>query len=276
MVKKVPLVALLCLVGLATVWAGGKSEKAAAKPAEPRPVVKIASNVGIPTIYKEGKTITGYEFELTKQAFDRMGYDVEVVDVAFAGIFAGLMAEKWDMCVSGIYVTKARVKEMDFTDPYLEGFDAVVARGNGDVQKAADLKGKKVAGEAGTSSAAFLAGLEKVNGPFETLGYDKKQTMFLDLENGRVQALSTGMIDFVKINKAEPGKFKVIATSSENYMIAGAVRPGDKIKDIFNKGLNAMKKDGTLAKMYTTYLGLQVPVDAKFMQVFTTPYEPTR
>ena len=68
----------------------------------------------IESIYREGTEIKGYEYELYKEALNRAGYDVEVVDVAFAGIFAGLQAEKWDMACSDIYITKAREDEMDF------------------------------------------------------------------------------------------------------------------------------------------------------------------
>jgi ABC-type amino acid transport substrate-binding protein len=269
--KKTLLLLLIGIVSLSAVWAGGKSE-----PVEARPVVKIASNVGIPTIYKEGTELKGYTYDMMTEAFDRMGYDIEIVDVAFAGIFAGLMAEKWDMAFSGIFLTKAREETMDFTDPYNEGMDSIVALAKGDIQKVEDFKGKKIAAEAGTSSAAFLASFEGAYGPFETLGYDDKQTMFLDLENGRVQALATGMIDFIKQNKIDPGMFKVVVTSDDNYMIAGAVRTGDKIRDIFNEGLNSMKKDGTLAKLYEKNMGVPVPEGAKFIEVFTEPYVPTK
>jgi ABC-type amino acid transport substrate-binding protein len=269
--KKALLMILIGLVAVLATWSNAQSEQKAE-----RPVVKIASNVATPFIYKEGKKITGYEYEMAKEAFNRMGYDIEIVDVAFAGIFAGLQAEKWDMCISGIYLTKARVAEMDFTDPYNEGVDAIAGLAKGPIQKPEDLKGNKVATETGTSSAAFLAGLAKDYGPFDTLGYDNKQSMFDDLENGRVQALSSGMIDVAQRIKATPGKFIIITTSSDNYMIAGAVRKGDKIKDTFNQGLNSMKKDGTLAKLYQTYLGVPIPANAQFAKVFTQPYVPTK
>ena len=271
--KKILLVLLIGIVSLAAVWAGGKKADVAE---EARPVVKIASNVGLPTIYKEGTKITGYTYEMLKEAFDRQGYDIEIVDVAFAGIFAGLMAEKWDMAFSSIYLTKAREEEMDFTDPYNEGYNSIVALTKGDVQSPEDFKGKKIAAEAGTSSAAFLAGFEADYGPFETLSYDDKQTMFLDLENGRVQALATGILDYIKQNKEDPGMFQVVATSEDNYMIAGAVRTGDPIKDVFNEGLNSMKRDGTLRKLYEKYMGIPVPEGAKFIEVFTEPYVPTK
>ena len=59
-------------------------------------------------------------------------------------------------------------------------------------------------------------------------------------------------------------------------MIAGAVRTGDPIKDVFNKGLNSMKEDGTLAQLYKDNMGIDVPENAQFINVFTEPYVPTK
>lgn len=269
---KLALLSLLIgLTALSPIWATGEEEAG-----EVRPVVKIASNVGLPTIYKEGTQITGYTYVMMKEAFDRMGYDIEIVDVAFAGIFAGLMAEKWDMAFSSIYLTKAREEEMDFTDPYNEGYNSVVALADGDVNGPDDLAGKRIAAETGTSSAAFLASFEGTHGPFETLVYDDKQTMFLDLENGRVQALATGILDAVKQMREDPGMFEVVITSDDNFMIAGAVRTGDPIRDVFNEGLNSMKMDGTLRRLYEEYMGMAVPEAARFIDVFEEAYVPMK
>ena len=269
--KKILIALLIGLLAMSAVWAEGSVEESAK-----RPVVKIASNVGIPTIYKEGLEMKGYTYDMLIEAFDREGYDVEFVDVAFAGIFAGLQAEKWDMAFSGIYLTKAREAEMDFTDPYNEGYNCLVALEKSGINGKSDLKGKKIATEAGTSSAAFLESLAGEYGPFEVLGYDDKQTMFLDLENGRVDVLASGAIDAILQMKDNPGYFKMVAYSEDNYMIAGAVRTGDPIKDVFNKGMNSMKADGTLAALYKKNLGIDPPENSAITTIFTEPYVPTK
>lgn len=269
--KRFLLTMLIGLMVITSVFAQGSTET---QPA--RPVVKIASNVGIPTIYKEGLEMKGYTYDMIIEAFDREGYDVEFVDVAFAGIFAGLMAEKWDMAFSSIYLTKAREEEMDFTDPYNEGYNCLVTLEKSDIADVGDLKNRTIATEAGTSSAAYLEGLTGEFGPFKVLGYDDKQTMFLDLENGRVEVVASGVMDAILEMKDNPGYFKIVATSDDNYMIAGAVRTGDPIKDVFNKGLNSMKEDGTLAQLYKENMGIDVPENAEFIKVFTEPYVPTK
>ena len=62
--------------------------------------------------------------------------------------------------------------------------------------------------------------------------------------------LSTGILDAVKQMREDPGMFEVVITSDDNFMIAGAVRTGDSIRDVFNEGLNSMKEDGTLRRLY--------------------------
>ena len=69
-----------------------------AVPAEKRPVIKVGQNVGnSPWVFNQGGEIVGFETEMVREALNRMGYDMEVVDVPFAGIFAGLQADKWQI-----------------------------------------------------------------------------------------------------------------------------------------------------------------------------------
>ena len=189
---------------------------------EPRPVKKVASNVQLPlNIYREGTEIKGFEYEVYTEALNRAGYDVEVVDVAFAGIFAGLQAEKWDMACSGIYITEAREDEMDFTEPFRDDYDVLIAKADGDVNSLEDLKGKVAGTETGTSEAAYLASLIAEYGPFETQLYEDKETSYLDLESGRIAVLTDSMEAFV-IRKAEYPEYQ--GRCRESGQIHGGMR----------------------------------------------------
>lgn len=242
----------------------------------PLPVVKVASNVSLPLrIYKEGNVIKGFEYDVYKQALNRAGYDVQVVDVAFAGIFAGLQSEKWDMACSSIYITKEREDQMDFTEPLAEGFEAAVAPVDGEVKTLADFKGKVIGTETGTSQAAWLASMQKEYGPFQIRGYEERETQYLDLEAGRIQALTTGYNTAVIYLKDKP-KYHIIATSKNNFMIGCAVRKDDALKEKFNKALQEMKKDGTTEKLYVQYFGQKPPADSAVTRIFTEPYVPNK
>jgi ABC-type amino acid transport substrate-binding protein len=242
----------------------------------PRPVKKVASNAQIALrIYKEGNEVKGYEYDLYKEALNRAGYEVELVDVAFAGIFAGLLAEKWDMACSNIFITMQRAEEMDFTEPFNEGFDVAVAKKSSDVQSLSDFQGKVIGSETGTSQAAWLAGMNTEYGPFQTQLYEDAETQWLDLDNGRISALTTSFITAVLKIKDNPD-LQIIAESDDNFMVGCFLRKGDPLKAEMDTALQSMKEDGTLAALYEQYFGTKPPADSAIVNIFTEPHVPTR
>jgi ABC-type amino acid transport substrate-binding protein len=245
--------------------------------AEARPVKKVASNVQYVAVmvYREGNEIKGYEYELYKEALNRAGYDVEVVDVAFAGIFAGLQAEKWDLACSNIFITIERENEMDFTEPFFEGFDFLVALEDGPVKTLEDIRGKTLGTETGTSQAAYLASLSAEYGPFQTNLYEDSETQWGDLMNGRIAALSTGGTAFALRLRANP-IFVKVAESQDNFKVGCAMRTGDPFKEEFDTALRSMKEDGTTAALFEKYFLFPAPEDSAATTIFTEPHVPTR
>jgi ABC-type amino acid transport substrate-binding protein len=243
---------------------------------EPRPVKKVASNVQIlRRIYREGNEIKGYEYEIYKEALNRAGYDLEVVDVAFAGIFAGLQAEKWDMACSNIFITLARVEEMDFAEPFLEGYDVAVALKDGEVKSLDDFAGKIIGTETGTSQAAWLATLTNEYGPYQTQLYEDAETQWLDLETGRIDALTTSFITAV-VRLEENPNVEIIANSEDNFLVSCALRKGDPLKAEVDAAIQSMKEDGTIAALFEKYFLIAPPADSAAVTVFTEPHVPTR
>ena len=271
--KLLSLLVVLTMVSGAALFARGGQEEAAEK--DERPVVEVGSNVQIPLrIYYEGEQIKGYEYEVYKEALNRAGYKVEVVDVAFAGIFAGLKAEKWNIAASNIYVTKSRAESMDFSNPYLESYDAVMVREDSDIDSLEDLEGKIVGTEGGTTQAAYARRLEDQYGPFEEIRkFEDVETQMLDLENGRIDALTLGHPTAVVYRK-ERGIFEILGTSKENFMIAAFFRKGDPLRDEFNAALKEMKQDGTTAELFEKYFDEPPAEGTAPVRVFEEPYVP--
>lgn len=256
------------------LFARGEAEEA---PAEQRETITVASNVQIPLrIFYEGQDIRGYEYELYTEALERAGYEVEVEDVDFSGIIPGLQAEQWDVAASNIFITEERASEMDSSEPYLESFDAIMVREEDDsISDFSDLEGKVVGTEIGTTQAAFASQLEDEYGPFEeTRGYDDIETQLLDLENGRIDALTLGHPTAVEYI-ADGRPFSVLGLSEDNFMIGAFFREGDPLRDEFTEALQEMKEDGTTAELYETYFGDPPDEGSAPVRVFSEPYDPS-
>jgi ABC-type amino acid transport substrate-binding protein len=160
---------------------------------------------------------------------------------------------------------------MAFTEPWTEGFEAAVAPVDGEVKTLEDFKGKVIGTETGTSQAAWLASMQKEYGPFEIRGYEDRETQYLDMEAGRIQALTTGYNTAVAYLKDKP-QYHIIATSKENFMIGCAVRTGDPLKEEFDKALHEMKEDGTTEELFVKYFGEKPPAGSAVTRIFTEPY----
>jgi len=268
--KSVAVVVIVAmLLGGGMLFARGEAE------VDETPVARVASNVQIPyRIFYEGEEIRGYEYEVYTEALNRAGYEVEVIDLDFAGIIPGLQAEQWDVAASNIFITHERAQSMDYSEPYFESFDVIMIRNDDDsINALEDLEGKVVGTEVGTTQAAYADELEGRYGPFEIRGFDDVETQILDLEIGRIDALTLGHPTAVEYIE-DTGMFEILGHSEDNFMIGAFFRQDDPLRDEFTQALQEMKREGVTGELYEKYFGEPAPEGSAMIRVFDEPYVP--
>ena len=107
--------------------------------------------------FVENNKRTGFDVELLEAMAKAKGKRVEWVDIDFKGLIPGLVAKRFDVAVSAIYITDERKKVVDFADPFfVGGLVAMTKDGNSAIKTLADLDGKKVTVQVGTKSVSYL------------------------------------------------------------------------------------------------------------------------
>jgi polar amino acid transport system substrate-binding protein len=102
----------------------------------------------------DGKTVEGADVDLAKAIGDKLGLKVAVRNATFDSIIPGLAANKYDLGMSSFTDTKEREKTVDFVTYLRAGTSFYTkAKGGTDVAGLADICGKKVAVEKGTTQA---------------------------------------------------------------------------------------------------------------------------
>ena len=81
-----------------------------------------------PWEYKEGSDIIGIDADIAKAICDKMGYDLEINDMAFEAILAAISSGKADFGAAGMTVNEERLKSVDFTDTYANASQVVIVR----------------------------------------------------------------------------------------------------------------------------------------------------
>ena len=178
MLKKILAGGVLALALFGVVSCGAK---------QPSKIV-IASDATFPPMemVDENKAIVGLDVDLMNAAAKAGGFTVEFKNTAWDGIFAGLDNGKYDAVMSSVTITDERKKTMDFSMPYFNAGQILVVKSdvNG-VQSLADLKGKTVGAQIGTTGAFEIDKVKDAN-KITPKTYDEIGLAFEDLVNGRI------------------------------------------------------------------------------------------
>jgi len=240
MLKRVLAGAVLALALLGVVSCGAR---------QPTKIV-IASDATFPPMemVDESKNIVGFDVDLMNAAAKAGGFTVEFKNTAWDGIFAGLEAGKYDAVMSSVTITDDRKKTMDFSVPYINAGQVVVVKSEvNNVEKLADLKGKTVGCQIGTTGA-FAIDKEKDADKITEKTYDEIGLAFEDLVNGRIAGVvidSPVAANYALQNPNYKGKLKTVGAAFTTEYYGVAVKKGNtKVLDVINAGLKKILDAG--------------------------------
>jgi len=235
---------VVCAAMTVTAFAAPKSIKVATDATWP-PMEMVDAN----------KKIVGYDIDFLNAVAKEAGIAVEFKNTAWDGIFAGLDSGQYDAIISPVTITEERKAKYDFTDAYTSiGQILVVPKTDKTSKTIADLKGKKVGSQIGTTGAMEV---NKVAG-VESKTYDEIGLAFADMAAGRISGVVCDepvAAHFALQKKEYKEKFKIVgkAFTKEGYGIV--VKKGNKeLVDLLNKGIKSVKAKKLDTKIHTKWV----------------------
>jgi polar amino acid transport system substrate-binding protein len=214
--------------------------------AQPKKVV-VATDATWPPMemLDANKNIIGFDIDYMKAVAKEAGFQVEFKNTAWDGIFGGLETGNYDAIISSVTITDERKKKYDFSLPYINaGQVLVVPKTTRGVRTLADMKGKKVGAQIGTTGAMEI---QKVKG-VELKNYDEIGLAFEDMAAGRIAGVvcDTPVAADYALQRAEyKAKFMIVGEPFTQEQYGIVVKKGDKqLIDLLNKGIKAVKQKG--------------------------------
>ena len=240
----------------------GACGKTEAPPAPAPAPVKVYA-VGTDAAYapfesqNEKGEIVGFDIEVVQAIAKQAGFEVKFVNTPWEGIFNALGQGDRDLLASSVTITAERRQTMDFSDPYFDAAQLIAVKGDSKVAKFADLLKLKVGVQTGTTGDEAVTRLLGKNST-GIRRFESTPLALKELDSGGVDAVVADngvVIHFVANN---PGsKFKTVADRDfvpEQYGIA--LKKGNaELRGLVNKGLAAIKADGSYDRIYTKYFG---------------------
>lgn len=199
-------------------------------------------------------TVTGIEIDILNLICEKLGVKLDIVQMDFDSVLPGVQAAKYDVGVSGISVTPAREKNVKFTNPYCLAAQAIVVLEGSEIQSKADLDGKKVSVQSGTTAESFC-----LENSYEVSAFKANADAQTAMVSGKVAAWVIDDLTAAEMvaayNEGNPEKKLVIldeAMTTEPYAFAFNMGSGDLVDEI-NKILDELVADGTVAKLFEKY-----------------------
>ena len=213
----------------------------------------------------ENNEIVGFDIDLAKAAGEKMGVDVEFQPIDWDSKELELNSGKIDLIWNGFSITDERKETMEFTQPYLDNKMIIIVNEGSDIKTKADLAGKNVGIQAG-SSAVDAVEKDDIHNEFASMPtYDTNVLALSDLEVGRVDAVvADHVVARYYLAQNQDKKFVILDDDfgSEVYGIA-AKKGNTELVDKLQTALDELSEDGTSAEISKKWFGEDIVVHNK-------------
>ena len=211
-------------------------------------------------------SVRGLDVDIGNAICAEMKLKCSWVKQEWDGMIPALISRKFDAIIASMSVTEERKAKVDFSDKYYASPLALVAKNGSPLKPTLDsLKGKKIGVQRGTVADNYATKYWDGKG-IEIVRYAKQDECYLDLASGRMDAAWADYWEAYGGFLAKPeGKAygvageKVFGKTAEERATIGegigiAVRKKDQdLKAIFNKGIAAIRANGTYDKIVKKY-----------------------
>lgn len=197
----------------------------------------------------------GFDIDVINAVGEEMGLDVKMVDVPFDLVLTGGEG-RFDVAIAATTITPARENRVDFSDPYFESEQSLLAPADGDIQSIDDLTSDTVVGaQDGTTGETYASD----NSDAEVRPFPEIDDAYNALAGGQVDAV---MNDVDPNNKAAEDNpdLEVVETypTGEQYGIVFPNNSPDLVAAV-NEALATVKEDGALDEIYQTWFQKDAP-----------------
>lgn len=200
----------------------------------------------------ESGNLIGFDIDLMNEVAKKAGITIEWANVPFDSVTAGLAECQYDAGIAAISITDERKKDMLFTAPYLDaGLIVVVNKETTDITGLADLKGKAVAAQLGTTGEIEAKKIEGVT----YKPYDSYELAFLELANKGVDAVIADNPVAMGYIASNPDKLMAVGEvfNNDQYGIAVCKKNTDLLAKL-DKALQELQDSGYVAQLAEKYL----------------------
>lgn len=258
LVKQLVVISTVVCMGLGLTGCGSK---AASATLDKDTLIVGLDDTFAPMGFKdENGEITGFDVDLAKAMGEKLGKTIEFQSIDWNMKETELNGGNIDFIWNGYSISDERKEQVDFSVPYLKNRQIIITLADSDINTKADLAGKAVAAQTGSTAVDAIEAEPEVMATFnggKPVTYESNNDVLMDLEAGRVDAaVADEIIVRYYISKKGEEKYKILEEDFGEEEYGVGMRKGDTaMVEAFNKAYKELKEDGTVAEISTKWFG---------------------
>lgn len=202
-----------------------------------------------PYIFQDPKipsNIIGFEVDIVNAIAEILGVQTKFVQNQWDGLIPGLYRGDYDIAINGLEITEDRKKEVNFTIPYYITYEQlVVMKGVTDINSLSDLVGRKV----GALKNSLAERILRAKGGINVLTYEGEVNAFVDMKNGRIEAVLVDAPIAIYYTAVNP-EFEMVGQPIGEVTYGIALRKEDTVLlQELNYAIDVIQRNGKLREI---------------------------
>ncbi len=213
---------------------------------------------------------TGFDTEFAQAVCESLGIDAEFIEISWEAKETELASKNIDCLWNGMCITEDRKAAWEVSTPYMYNTQAMVMKADREDEIMADVSGKKIVSEAGSTGEEKVTGaMDDENDPTVEVmakdyfanssytGVSSMATALMDVENG---VADVAVVDYVIAQgmiEGENSSFSDLVINTDNKFgdqyFGIAFRKGSDMCEKINEAMKTLKESGELDEIAAKY-----------------------
>ncbi len=213
---------------------------------------------------------TGFDTEFATAVCESLGVNVEFIEISWEAKETELSSKNIDCLWNGMCITEDRKEMWEISTPYMYNTQAMVMKADKADEIMADVSGKKIVAEAGSTGEEKITGaMDDANDPTvevmakdyfansEYTGVSSMATALMDVENDVADVAVVDSVIAQGMIEGENSSFTDLVINTDNKFgdqyFGIAFRKGSDICEKVNDAIEDLKANGKLNEIATKY-----------------------
>ena len=261
LIKKLTIVAIVATLGTSLVACGGNTQnkssetKKSASTLDKDELVIGLDDTFVPMGFKdESGKLVGFDVELAEVVAKKLNKKIKFQAIDWSMKETELNNGNIDLIWNGYSINDERKGKVEFSKPYLNNTQVIVTLSDSTIKSKADLKGKKVGAQNGSTAVDAVQADGDIIKSFDggkLITFEDNNSALMDLEAKRLDAIVVDEIlarYYMKARGVE--KYKILGENFGEEQYGVGIRKGDtKFVEAFNKALDEVIADKTAGEI---------------------------